>query len=80
VTAYDLENKSEVMISRGHPLFIRIPDLAGSTCCSAICAAPLVLYIVGQVKKDASMFDAASKAMFITLMLQAAGLAIFVGA
>ena len=27
VTAYDLEAKSEVMVSRGHPLFIQIPDL-----------------------------------------------------
>jgi cytochrome c-type biogenesis protein CcsB len=79
VTAYDLENKSEVMISRGHPLFIRIPDLGWLYMLVLLsAAAPLVLYIVGQVKKDASMFDAASKAMFITLMLQAAGLAIFV--
>ena len=27
MTAYDLESKSEVMVSRGHPLFIQIPDL-----------------------------------------------------
>jgi cytochrome c-type biogenesis protein CcsB len=79
VTAYDLEAKSEVMVSRGHPLFIQIPDLGWLYLLVLLSAlVPLVLYIVAQVKKDASLFDAASKGMFITLLLQAAGLAIFI--
>jgi cytochrome c-type biogenesis protein CcsB len=79
VTGYDFDAKTEIMISRGHPLFIRIPDLGWLYMLVMLSAiAPLVLYIVGQVKKDASLFDTASKAMFITLMLQAAGLAIFI--
>ena len=79
VTAYDLEAKSEVMVSRGHPLFIQIPDLGWLYVLVLLSAlAPLVLYIVGLLKKDASLFDAASKGMFITLMLQAVGLAIFI--
>jgi cytochrome c-type biogenesis protein CcsB len=79
VTAYDLESKSEVMVSRGHPLFIQIPDLGWLYLLVLLSAlVPLALYIVGQIKKDASLFDVASKGMFITLMLQAAGLAIFV--
>ena len=79
VTAYDLEAKSEVMVSRGHPLFIQIPDLGWLYLLVLLSAlAPLLLYIVGQLKKDASLFDVASKGMFVTLMLQAAGLAIFV--
>jgi len=79
VTAYDLEGKSEVMISRGHPLFLRIPDLGWLYVLVLLSAlVPLVLYIAGQVKKNSSLFDIASKGMFITLMLQAAGLAIFI--
>jgi cytochrome c-type biogenesis protein CcsB len=79
VTAYDLEAKSEVMVSRGRPLFIQIPDLGWLYLLVLLSAlAPLVLYIAGLLKKDASLFDAASKGMFITLMLQAVGLAIFI--
>ena len=79
VTAYDLEGKTEVMISRGHPLFIQIPDLGWLYLLILLSAAvPLVLYIAGQVKKDSSLFDIASKGMFVTILLQVAGLAIFV--
>jgi ABC-type transport system involved in cytochrome c biogenesis permease subunit len=79
VTAYDLEAKSEVMVSRGHPLFIRIPDLGWLYLLVLLSAvAPLALYIAGQVKKDKSLFDVASKAMFVTILLQVMGLAIFV--
>jgi len=79
VTAYDLEAKQEVMISRGHPLFIQIPDLGWLYLLVLLSAlVPLVLYCVAQLKKDESLFDAASKGMFITLLLQAAGLAIFI--
>jgi len=79
VTAYDLEAKSEVMVSRGHPLFLQIPDLGWLYLLVLLSAlVPLVLYIVGQVKKDAAFIDAASKGMFVTLLLQVAGLAIFI--
>ena len=79
VTAYDLEGKSEVMVSRGHPLFIRIPDLGWLYLLVLLSAiVPLALYIAGQVKKDSSLFDVASKGMFVTILLQVMGLAIFV--
>jgi ABC-type transport system involved in cytochrome c biogenesis permease subunit len=79
VTAYDLESKSEVMVSRGHPLFIQIPDLGWLYLLVLLSAlVPLLLYIAGQVKKDPSLLDSASKGMFVSLMLQAAGLAIFI--
>jgi ABC-type transport system involved in cytochrome c biogenesis permease subunit len=79
VTAYDLESKSEVMISRGHPLFIQIPDLGWLYVLVLLSAiVPLALYIAAQVKKDRSLFDVASKGMFVTLLLQVMGLAIFV--
>ena len=79
VTAYDLESKSEVMVSRGHPLFIQIPDLGWLYLLVLLSAVvPLALYVVAQVKKDRSFFDIASKGMFITILLQVMGLAIFV--
>jgi cytochrome c-type biogenesis protein CcsB len=79
VTAYDLDAKQEVMISRGHPLFIQIPDLGWLYLLILLSAVvPLALYVVAQVKKDRSFFDIASKGMFITILLQVVGLAIFV--
>jgi cytochrome c-type biogenesis protein CcsB len=79
VTAYDMAAKEEMMISRGHPLFIRIPDLGWLFLLVLLSAlAPLLLYIVGRVRKDYSLFDHASKGMFVTMLLQLVGLAIFV--
>ncbi len=79
VTAYDLQEKTEVMIERGHPLFVQIPDLGWLYLLVLVSAlVPLVLYIAGQVQKNRSLFDTASKAMFVTIVLQALGLAIFI--
>jgi cytochrome c-type biogenesis protein CcsB len=79
VTAYDLESKAEVMISRGHPLFVQIPDLGWLYLLVLLSAVvPLAIYIAAQVKKDRSLFDIASKGMFVTVLLQVVGLAIFV--
>ncbi len=79
VTAYDLEQKTEVMVSRAHPLFIQIPDLGWLYVLVLLSTlVPLLLFIAGRVKKDASLFDTASKGMFISMLLQAAGLAIFI--
>ena len=79
VTAYQLAEKTDRMLSRGHPLFIRIPDLGWLYLLVLLSAlAPLLLYIAGRVKKDDSLFDLASKGMFITLLLQVIGVAIFV--
>jgi cytochrome c-type biogenesis protein CcsB len=78
VTAYQLDQKVEVMISRGHPLFVNIPDLGWLFLLVLLSAlAPLGLYIAGKVKKDNSLFDAASKGMFVTILLQVIGLTVF---
>ncbi len=79
VTAYDLEQKAEVMVSRGHPLFVQIPDLGWLFVLVLLSTlVPLLLYIAGRVKKNASLFDAASKGMFVSMLLQVAGLAVFI--
>jgi cytochrome c-type biogenesis protein CcsB len=78
VAAYNLQEKQEMFISKGHPLFIRIPDLGWLLVLVLLSAvAPLALYFVGKIKKDSSLFDAASKAMFVTVLLQVVGLGIF---
>lgn len=79
VTAYDLEGKTEMFIERGKPLFVNIPDLGWLYLLVLLAAlAPLVLYILAQVQKNKTLFDTASKAMFIAILLQVVGLAIFV--
>jgi cytochrome c-type biogenesis protein CcsB len=79
VASYDLQNKNEIMLSPGHPLFIRIPDLGWLYLLVLLSAlVPFLLYIAGAVKKSAVLLDSASKAMFLTLVLQVLGVAIFV--
>jgi cytochrome c-type biogenesis protein CcsB len=79
VTAYDLETKGEVMASRGHPLFVNIPDLGWLYLLVLISAiVPLALYVAGQIQKAPALFDTASKAMFLSIVVQVLGLAIFV--
>ncbi len=64
--------------ARGYPLFIRIPDLGWLLLLVLISAlVPLLVYIAGRVKKDNSLFDVASKGMFVTMLFQVVGLAIF---
>lgn len=78
VVAWDPENKSEVFISRGVRLFVTIPDLGWlmALVCAAV-AAPLVLYILSQAKKDDGLLSVANRAVFISILLQALALVFF---
>jgi cytochrome c-type biogenesis protein CcsB len=79
VAAYDLQNKNEIMLSPGNPLFVRMPDLGWLYLLVLLSAlAPLLLYIAGAVKKNMALLDSASKAMFLTLVLQVLGVAVFI--
>jgi len=78
VVAWDFENKSEVFISRGVRLFVTIPDLGWlMLLVFAAVAAPLVLYILVRVKKDEGYLSMANRAVFISILLQALALVIF---
>ena len=79
VVAWDTENKSEMFLSQGVRLFVTIPDLGWMMLLVlAAVAAPLVLYILAQVKKDAGFITTANRAVFISILLQSLALIFFV--
>src|SRR5579862_4355289 len=79
VVAWDAENKTEVFISRGVRLFVTIPDLGWlMLLVTAAVAAPLVLYVASQVKKNENLLLLANRALFISILLQALALLFFI--
>ncbi len=78
VIAWDPENKTEVLISRGVRLFVTIPDLGWMmVLVFAAVAAPLLLYVMFRVKKDESFLTIANRAVFISILLQTVALVFF---
>jgi len=78
VVAWDAVNKSEVFISRGVRVFVTIPDLGWlMLLVFAAVAAPLVLYILSQVKQNELFLSLANRAVFISILLQALALLFF---
>jgi cytochrome c-type biogenesis protein CcsB len=78
VVAWDAENKTEVFLSRGLRLFVTIPDLGWMMLLVfAGVAAPLVLYILSQVKKNENFLAIANRALFLSILLQALALVFF---
>jgi cytochrome c-type biogenesis protein CcsB len=78
VVAWDAENKTEVFISRGARLFVTIPDLGWlMLLVLAAVAAPLVLYILSQVKKNKNFLSIANRAVGLSTLLQALALVFF---
>jgi cytochrome c-type biogenesis protein CcsB len=79
VVAWDAENKTEVFISRGVRLFVTIPDLGWlMLLVMAAVAAPLVLYLLAQLKKNDNFLSLANRAVFISILLQALALLFFI--
>jgi cytochrome c-type biogenesis protein CcsB len=79
VTAYDLQQKSDMFLGRGVRLFVTVPDLGWLFVIVAIAAlVPLVLYFAWRVKHDDGYLGIANKAIFIGILLQAAVLGAFV--
>jgi ABC-type transport system involved in cytochrome c biogenesis permease subunit len=79
VNAWDAENKRDVFISGGVRLFVTIPDLGWlMLVVLATVAAPLVLYILAQIKKDEGFLATANRVVFISILLQALALMFFV--
>ena len=78
VVAWDAENKTEVFISRGVRLFVTIPDLGWlMLLVFAAVAAPLVLYVLAQARKDEGFLATANRAVFISILLQSLALVFF---
>jgi cytochrome c-type biogenesis protein CcsB len=79
VIAWDHENKAEVFISKGVRLFVTIPDLGWlMLLVFAGVLAPLVLYVLARVRKNAAFLATADRAVFISILLQALALVFFI--
>jgi cytochrome c-type biogenesis protein CcsB len=78
VVAWDAQNKTEVFISRGVRLFVTIPDLGWlMLLVFAAVAVPLVLSIVGQIRKNEALLATANRAVFVSILLQSLALIFF---
>jgi ABC-type transport system involved in cytochrome c biogenesis permease subunit len=78
VIAWDVANKQEVILERNQRLFVTIPDLGWLFALVLLSTiAPLALYFVARLRKDEAFDGHANRAMFITILLQVVGLAVF---
>lgn len=78
VVAWDPQQHSEVFLSRGVRLLVTIPDLGWlMLLVLAGVAAPLVIALYAQWKKDDALFVFANRAVFIAILLQVLALAFF---
>jgi ABC-type transport system involved in cytochrome c biogenesis permease subunit len=79
VTAWDIQNKEEIFLQPKVRLFVAIPDLGWLFAVVFVSvAAPLAIYLWGLIAKDDSKFLLASRAVFISIALQALALGAFV--
>lgn len=78
VVAWNAQEKSEVFLQRGVRLFVVIPDLGWlMMLVLLVAAAPLVLYLLGQARKDETLFAFANRAVFVSILLQIMALLVF---
>lgn len=78
VVAWNAQEKSEVFLQRGVRLFVVIPDLGWlMVLVLLVTAAPLVLFLLGRLRKDESLFTLANRAVFVSILLQIMALAVF---
>jgi cytochrome c-type biogenesis protein CcsB len=78
VIAWNAQEKSEIFLQRGVRLFVTIPDLGWlMLLVLLVVAAPLVLYLIGRVRNDESMFVLANRTVFISILLQIVALGVF---
>ncbi len=79
VTAWDVENKTDMFLGRGVRLFVTIPDLGWLFVIAALAGiVPLAFYAAWRAKQDERLLGIANKAIFIGILLQVAVLAAFV--
>ena len=79
VVAWNPQEHSEVFLSRGVRLLITIPDLGWlMMLVLAAVAAPLVISLYANWKKNDSLFVVANRAVFIGILLQVLALTFFV--
>src|SRR5215467_2510155 len=78
VIAWDPERKAEVLISRGVRLFVTIPDLGWlMVLATLVVASPLFFYALSYWKKNQAYLAIANRAVFVSILLQAMALVMF---
>ena len=78
LVAWNADEKSEVFLSKGVRLFVTVPDLGWLMVLAfLVVAAPLVLYGLARMKKDESYFATANRAVFLSILIQAMALVMF---
>ncbi|MBZ5723018.1 MAG: cytochrome c biogenesis protein CcsA [Acidobacteriia bacterium] len=78
LVAWNPEQKSEVLLSKGVRLFVTIPDLGWlMTLTLLVVASPLVLYGLARWKNNDSFLTLANRAVFISILLQVMTLVMF---
>jgi cytochrome c-type biogenesis protein CcsB len=79
VIAWNPQEHSEVFLTRNLRLFVTVPNLGWLLLLVfAAVAAPLALALVARWSKDESWYDVANRAMFVSILLQAVGLVMFI--
>jgi cytochrome c-type biogenesis protein CcsB len=79
VIAWNFKNKEEIFLQEKVRLFVTIPDLGWLFLLVLLAvAAPLILYFLGRLKNDEGKFVLASRAVFVSIALQAVGLGAFI--
>ena len=78
VVAWNAQEKSEVFLQRGVRLFVVIPDLGWlMVLVLLVTVAPFVLYLLGRMRKDETLFTLANRAVFVSILLQIMALVVF---
>ena len=78
LVGWNAEEKSEVFLSKGVRLFVTVPDLGWVMVLAfLVVAAPLALYGLARMKRDESYFATANRAVFLSILIQAMALVMF---
>jgi cytochrome c-type biogenesis protein CcsB len=76
--AWNAQDKAEVFLQRGVRLFIVVPDLGWlMLLVLVVVAAPVVLYGIGRIRNNELFYTIANRAVFVSILLQVLGLAVF---
>jgi len=78
LVAWNAEEKSEVFLAKGVRLFVTIPELGWLMALALlVVASPLVFYALARLMKDDSFLAVANRAVFVSILIQAMALVMF---
>ena len=79
VIGWDFNEKSEIFVAQGQRLFAIVPDLGWIFVLVLLSTViPIALYFVARFRNDENFYVYANRGMFLTILLQAMALIVFV--